>query len=76
MKKLTRKQYLQGNHDNLLGTILGFKRGRRYNNEFSQFNFFSFFLYFDHTTGRIERFLVNIGAYSKTKIEFKPEIKF
>jgi hypothetical protein len=83
MTKLSQKEYLQGKYNNLFGTILGFKRGRRYNNDFSQSNFFSFFLFFDHTTGRIERYLINYGFTKKVKVEdnfnevnnIKPKIK-
>jgi hypothetical protein len=67
--KITRNEYLQGDHDNLYGTILGFKRKRRIIDSFRGEGFFSFFILFDHTTGRIERFLVNDGSTIKIKLK-------
>lgn len=52
-------EYLQGHDKNLYGTILGFKRGWRKNNKDADFD--AFLLFFDHTTARIERYLINLG---------------
>jgi len=71
--KLTRKEYLQGGYDNLLGTILGFKRGRHKSNQFSMSGeFLSFLVFFDHRTGRIERFLLNTRTAAATNGNISP----
>lgn len=54
-------EYLQGGNKELYGTILGFKKGWR-NSEVVKNDFYSVLLFFDHTTARIERYLVNKGV--------------
>ena len=55
------KNYLIGDEPNLYGTILGFKRGWRANKPIND-DYYSFFIYFDHSTARIERYLINLGV--------------
>lgn len=55
------KEYLQGYDDNIYATILGYKRGWRRNDDNTS-DHYSFFLFFDHSTARIERYLVNLGV--------------
>lgn len=59
--------YLQGDNKNLYGTILGLKKGWK-NNQVVSPDFYAFLLFFDHSTGRIERYLINKGV--KQEIEF------
>lgn len=54
-------EYLQGHDPELHGTILDFKRGWRKVNSTNS-DHYSFFLYFDHSTARVERYLVNLGV--------------
>ena len=55
------KKYLIGDEPNLYGTILGFKRGWRANKPIND-DYYSFLIYFDHSTARIERYLINLGV--------------
>ena len=61
-KNLPYKKYIQdyllGEHKNLFGTILGFKKGWR-KNRHNMIEYYSFLLYYSHKTGRIERFQFN-----------------
>lgn len=54
-------EYLQSGNKDLYGTILGFRKGWK-NNQIVKNDFYSVLLFFDHTTCRIERFLVNKGV--------------
>lgn len=60
------EQYLIGNNEHLLGTILGFSRNRS-NTIFRNESIFSFLIFFDHRTGRFEIFL-KFGFQRKVKI--------
>lgn len=62
------KEYLQGGDESLAGTILGFRRG--WKKDRGAQAHYSFFLYFDHTTARVERYLINLGV--KQDIEVIP----
>nr|YP_009493067.1 hypothetical protein [Ganoderma tsugae]AWJ63862.1 hypothetical protein [Ganoderma tsugae] len=53
---------------NLLGTIIGFKKGWRKNR--SNDEYYSFLLYYSHETGRIERYLYNSGTKTPLSFEF------
>lgn len=55
------KEYLQGQDENIYGTILGYKRGWRKSDK-NNTDFYSFLLFFDHSTARVERYLVNLGV--------------
>jgi hypothetical protein len=66
--KLTLNEYLIGNNENLIGSILGFQRGRRKDSIIRSNHFFSFLLYFDHRTGRIERYLINKGSTQEVNV--------
>lgn len=57
--------FLQGRDENLFGTILGYRTLWRENYQ-GEKDFYSCLLYFDHSTARIERFLVNI-QFSQSK---------
>jgi len=63
-KKYSLKDYLIGEKidtkkENLFGTILGFQKKIGFNEVFKTYNHFAFLLFFDHRTGRIERYLIN-----------------
>lgn len=60
------KEYLQGHDPELYGTILGFKRGWRKDNSLN--DHYSFFLFFDHSTARVERYLVNLGVKNDIEV--------
>ena len=53
-------KYRIGDNLNLYGTILGFRRGWK-NNQPNIDNYFSFLIFFNHSTGRIEHFKFNYG---------------
>ena len=69
-------QFLQGGKSSLVGTILGFTKDVN-NYYFKDTNTIknvkdSIFLYFDHSTGTITRYLLNKGLVDKEfKIEYK-----
>ena len=69
-KNLPYKKYIQdyllGEHKNLFGTILGFKKCWR-KNRHNMIEYYSFLLYYSHETGMIERYLYNYGC--KDRIE-------
>jgi len=69
--QMTLKKYLVGNTketENLYGTILGFRKMIDYNKTFKTFNHFSFLLFYDHRTGRIERYLINSSKIDETRL--------
>uniref|UniRef100_A0A896Z1P1 Uncharacterized protein n=1 Tax=Coniophora olivacea TaxID=85977 RepID=A0A896Z1P1_9AGAM len=64
MSKTNVENYLVGSYGNLYGTILGYRKNMQKSDP-QAFNF-SFFLYYSHETGRIERFLVNEQTNTKS----------
>lgn len=54
--KLLIKNYLQGTTEGILGSVLSFSKKIQYN---ISYDYFSFILYVDHRTGRIERYAIN-----------------
>ena len=77
-KKYSLQDYLIGEKidtkkENLFGTILGFQKKIGFNEVFKTYNHFAFLLFFDHRTGRIERYLIN-SANIKENI-FKEKIE-
>lgn len=57
--------FLQGRNDNLVGTVVGCSTVWRENYQ-GEKDFYSCLIYFDHTTARIERYLVNVQFTEST----------
>jgi|SRR5882724_7504723 len=72
MKNIKVQNYLQGNNENLIGSILHIKNHKKqyFLNEWR-----GIFFYIDHLTGRIERYSIyythhQISTYKTTKSNF------
>uniref|UniRef100_A0A896Z1S0 Uncharacterized protein n=1 Tax=Coniophora puteana TaxID=80637 RepID=A0A896Z1S0_9AGAM len=63
--------YLIGNNTSLYGTVLAFRKSWKKNNPSAPY--YSFFVYYSHETGRIERFLYNEGSKDLDKPTLKLE---
>jgi len=56
------QKFLVGKNTNLIGTVLAFKRGKNLTNTLGFSAIFSYILYFDHRTARVERYLINANT--------------